>query len=112
MKSTSETEIARAEIARACAIVGSQAALATELGVSAGLVNQWVTGRRPIDGKHGPKIEELTGGEVLRECVCPEAHHAHMEFSRTGESRAATHRSTDPEPPPGRAGRTSATTPK
>lgn len=86
MKSTPQTEIARAEIARACSIVGSQAALATELGVSSGLVNQWVTGRRPIDGKHGPRIEELTGGLVLRERVCPEAHQAHIEFSRAGKS--------------------------
>lgn len=97
MKSTPETEIARAEIAKACLIVGSQAALAARLGVSPGLVNQWVTGRRPIDGKHGPGIEELTGGLVLRERVCPEAHQAHIEFSRASKAQASLpHKSCTP----------------
>ncbi|WP_109477782.1 helix-turn-helix domain-containing protein [Paraburkholderia sp. C35] len=42
----------------------SQTTFAAQLGVSQGLVYQWLTGKRPVAAEQCPKIEELTGGEV------------------------------------------------
>lgn len=47
-------------------IVGSQAALARHLDVSAPTVNQWVKGIKPIPTRHCVKLEKLSGGQVTR----------------------------------------------
>ncbi|MGE8367026.1 YdaS family helix-turn-helix protein [Cupriavidus basilensis] len=45
----------------------SQSAFAERLGVSQGLVHQWLTGKRPISAEKCPEIEKLTGGAVTCE---------------------------------------------
>lgn len=42
----------------------TQAAFATKLGVSAGLVSQWVTGETRITAEKAVAIQEATGGAV------------------------------------------------
>ncbi len=42
----------------------SQTAFAKLLGVSQGMVYQWLAGKRPISADQCPEIEKLTGGEV------------------------------------------------
>jgi DNA-binding transcriptional regulator YdaS (Cro superfamily) len=41
--------------------MGSKAALASALLVTAPLVHQWASGLRPVAGHHCPAIERLTG---------------------------------------------------
>lgn len=48
---------------------GSGAALARELGVSRGALNQWKLGGREVPAKHAPVIEKLTG--IRCEDLCP-----------------------------------------
>lgn len=50
--------------------VGGQAALARRLGVSPGLVNQWVKGRRQVAVRHCVAIERMSG--VNRRLLRPE----------------------------------------
>ncbi|MCA7086077.1 helix-turn-helix domain-containing protein [Cupriavidus sp. DB3] len=45
----------------------SQSAFAKRLGVSQGLVYQWLSGKRPISAEQCPVIERLTGGLVTCE---------------------------------------------
>lgn len=42
----------------------SQASFAGKLGVSQGLVYQWLAGKRPVAAEQCPKIEAITNGEV------------------------------------------------
>lgn len=42
----------------------SQTAFAEKLGVSQGLVYQWLAGKRPVAAEQCPRIEALTSGEV------------------------------------------------
>lgn len=56
----------------AASIIGSQAALAVELGVSKGAVNQWKTPGRQVPADHCPVIERLTGGKVRCEDLRPD----------------------------------------
>jgi DNA-binding transcriptional regulator YdaS (Cro superfamily) len=51
---------------------GQQTRLAAHLGVSQGLVWQWLNRRTPIAAKHGRGIEEYTAGEVTRFMVAPQ----------------------------------------
>lgn len=51
--------------------VGSQAALARALKVSAPTVNQWIKGQRPVPKALSPKIEALSGGAVSRRDLRP-----------------------------------------
>lgn len=44
---------------------------ARSIGVSAGLIYQWLNGIRPISPDAAPKIELETGGEVRCETSCP-----------------------------------------
>lgn len=62
----------QAAIGKACAIFGSQLALAENLGVTPGVVSQWVKGARPVPPRHCPKIERLTDGVVRCEELCPD----------------------------------------
>lgn len=52
-------------------LMGSQAALARALNVSAPTVNQWIKGRRPVPKALSPKIEALAGGTVSRRDLRP-----------------------------------------
>lgn len=54
------------EAARIC---GSEAALARQLNVSRGALNQWKEEGREVPAKHAPIIEKLTG--VRCELLCP-----------------------------------------
>lgn len=47
-------------------IVGSQAALARELGVSAPTVNQWATGKRSVPRRFAPILESLSRNKFTR----------------------------------------------
>lgn len=53
-------------IERAVALLGGQAELARQLGLSRPTVNEWVKGGRPIPPRHCVSIERLTGGKVTR----------------------------------------------
>lgn len=52
-------------------LLGSQAALARALKVSAPTVNQWIKGHRPVPQAMSPKIEALSGGAVSRRDLRP-----------------------------------------
>ena len=67
MKSNTETAIAKA-----CGLLGSQAALAVELGVSYQAVNGWVRNSRRIPPKRCIEIERITGGQVRCEHMRPD----------------------------------------
>lgn len=49
----------------------TQASFAVRLGVSQGLIYQWLTGRRPIAVDKCVAIERITGGEVSRKDLRP-----------------------------------------
>lgn len=50
----------------------SQSRLAKQLGVSAGLIYQWRSGRRPISAKQCTAIERATAGAVTRQELRPD----------------------------------------
>lgn len=52
----------------------SQEAFAASLGVSKGLVWQWLNGRTRITGDWAVAIERVTGGEVKRQQLRPELY--------------------------------------
>lgn len=49
----------------------TQAAFAEMMEVSAGMVNQWVLGHRPVSPEKSVIIEQLTKGEVSRKDLHP-----------------------------------------
>lgn len=53
-------------MARACEIVGSQMALATEIGAPPAQVSQWFNGNRPVPIKYQTAIERATKAAVKR----------------------------------------------
>lgn len=53
----------------------SQAALASALNVSSGLVYQWLKGIRPISAEQCVVIEKVTGGQVTRKDLRPDDWH-------------------------------------
>lgn len=53
-------------IKRAVQSVGSNAALAIQVGVSPGMVSQWVSGKRPVAATRCAAIETATKGAVTR----------------------------------------------
>lgn len=57
---------------RAVGIVGTQALLATALGVSKGAVGQWKEDGRRVPAEHCPVIEEMTRGAVRCEELRPD----------------------------------------
>lgn len=59
----------------ACVAAGGQAQLARDLGVTAGAVNHWVTGARPVPIQHCVAIERLSKGAVTRRDLRPDDWH-------------------------------------
>jgi len=59
-------------VAAASKLVGSQAALAKQLGVKPPTVNQWASGERPVPANRALQIERVTKGAVNRKDLCPE----------------------------------------
>lgn len=56
----------------ACDVVGSQAEMARILGVTPAMVNQLVSGRRPVPLEHCAAIEQATAGAVTRRDLRPD----------------------------------------
>lgn len=61
----------RSPIERACAVAGSQAALARLLDVSENMVSKWVRGAR-ITAERAVQIERATSGHVSRKEIRPD----------------------------------------
>jgi DNA-binding transcriptional regulator YdaS (Cro superfamily) len=59
-------------VEKAAKMLGSQAALAAQLGVEPPTVNQWTTGRRPVPAPRAIEIEQATNGGVSRHDLCPD----------------------------------------
>lgn len=60
------------KIQAACKVIGGQAALARALGVSPAVVNQWVSGVRPVPIERCVAIERATAGAVTRRDLRPD----------------------------------------
>nr|MBF0684263.1 helix-turn-helix domain-containing protein [Pseudomonas sp.] len=71
----------------AARIFGSEAALARELNVSRGALNQWKRPGRQVPAEHCPRIEQLTG--VRCELLCPSVDWSVLRGSRRRVARAA-----------------------
>jgi len=54
----------------------TQAQFAERMGVSQGLVWQWLNGRQPITAERAVKIELLTEGEIRRHELRPDLYQA------------------------------------
>lgn len=52
----------------------TQAALARRLGVTQGLVHQWVSGKTRITAERAIEIENVTGGQVRRYELRPDLY--------------------------------------
>ncbi|EMO9020184.1 TPA: transcriptional regulator [Raoultella ornithinolytica] len=65
-------------IREACRIVGGQAALSRNLGVTSPTVNQWTKGTRQIPAKRCLGIEKATGGTVTCEELRPDIDWAYL----------------------------------
>lgn len=59
-------------ISRAIEILGSQAALASALGVRQPTISEWLRGGRRVPAERCPAIERLTGGKVRCEDLRPD----------------------------------------
>lgn len=59
-------------ISRAIKILGSQAALASALGVKQPTISEWLRGERRVPAERCPEIERLTGGAVRCEDLRPD----------------------------------------
>jgi DNA-binding transcriptional regulator YdaS (Cro superfamily) len=53
----------------------SQQQFAEKLGVSQGMVHQWIAGRTPVAAQKAVLIEQTTGGEVTRKDLHPTDWH-------------------------------------
>ena len=69
----------------ACDLLGSQAALAVELGVSYQAVNGWVRGSRSIPPKRCIEIERLTSGRVRCETMRPDIDWSYLRNTRKSQ---------------------------
>ncbi len=56
----------------AAEVIGSQAAMATLLGVTRGAVHQWKLHGRQVPVEHCAAIEKATGGKVTRRELRPD----------------------------------------
>lgn len=74
-------------IAKAAALVGSQRALATALGVTKAAVWQWKDDGRQVPAEHCPHIERLTNGVVRCEELRPDVDWAYLRKTVGGEAR-------------------------
>lgn len=61
-------------IEQAVVIVGSQAGLARELGVSVPCIHQWLSGERPVPAGRCLAIEKATNGQVSRYVLRPDIY--------------------------------------
>lgn len=59
-------------IERAIKVLGSQAALATALGVKQPTVSEWLRGDRKVPAERCPQIERATSGAVRCEDLRPD----------------------------------------
>ena len=59
-------------ITKAIEIIGSQAELARQIGMTRQFMSQIVLGKRPLPAKFAVRIETATGGAVTKEALCPE----------------------------------------
>lgn len=50
----------------------SQKQFGLQVGVSQGMVNQWLKGIRRVSPERAIVIEKKTGGELTRKALCPE----------------------------------------
>ncbi|CAG2126855.1 hypothetical protein LMG31506_00206 [Cupriavidus yeoncheonensis] len=66
----------------------SQAAFAKKLGVSQGLVYQWISGKRPVSAEQCPAIERLTNGAVTCEELNDKVDWAYVRRGTRKEGRA------------------------
>lgn len=62
-------------IQRAVEQLGSQATLASALGIKQPTVSEWARGERPIPIERCPEIEKATGGAVTRRDLRPDDWH-------------------------------------
>ena len=60
-------------VAAACAKFGNAAAFAKQMGVTPGMVSQWINGRRPVAHDSCAAIERATSGAVTVEVLRPDA---------------------------------------
>lgn len=65
----------------AAKLVGSQVALAHELGVTKAAVAQWKLEGRKVPAKHCPVIERITDGKVRCEDLRPDIDWAYLRLS-------------------------------
>lgn len=63
------------QIQVACKSVGGQASLARAIGVSPAVVNQWVSGVRPVPVERCVAIERATHSAVTRRDLRPDDWH-------------------------------------
>ena len=61
-------------------VLGSQAALAREIGVAQQVVNNWMR-RGNVPAEHCPAIEKATGGIVACEALRPDVDWAYLRHS-------------------------------
>lgn len=68
----------------------TQGQFAEQLGVSQGLVWQWITGRQRITAERASQIEQSTGGAVTRSELRPDLYPiTHHQSPITGFTEAA-----------------------
>lgn len=67
-------------------IIGSQVALAAQLGVTKAAVGQWKLEGRKVPAEHCPVIERLTAGQIRCEDLRPDIDWAYL---RNAPPRAA-----------------------
>jgi len=63
------------QVAKACAVVGGQSALARLINASPAQVWQWVRGIRPVPSEYGAPIETATDRAVMRWDLRPDDWH-------------------------------------
>lgn len=77
-------------IAKAAALVGSQRALATALGVTKAAVWQWKEDGRQVPAEHCPQIERLTCGAVRCEDLRPDVDWAYLRATSSPQAPQPT----------------------
>ena len=67
----------------------TQVAFAEKVGADQAFVNQWIGGHRPVPVKFARRIEQVTGGDVTRQELCPDWMDIWPELATTQERLAA-----------------------
>lgn len=81
----------------------SQAAFAKQLGVSQGLVHQWLAGKRPISAEQCPVIERITNGAVTCEELNDKVDWAFVRGAAVRIDPEKIKSTDDVQPPTGRS---------